>query len=153
MRRRIRERQGPMVAIDTNLLLYAFDAGAPLHARARGAIEQAQRAGDGWGVAFANLLEFWSVGTRVVDGKALASPDEALGFIRALVDAGAEIWQGGAHMPARLFTAAREAGVRGRAVYDLPIALAAMDHGARELWTNDRAFTPVPGLRVVFPLG
>jgi predicted nucleic acid-binding protein len=43
-------------------------------------------------------------------------------------------------------------GITGRHVYDLQIALAARDHGATEIWTNDRAFSTVPGLTLVNPL-
>jgi predicted nucleic acid-binding protein len=42
--------------------------------------------------------------------------------------------------------------VTGPRVFDLQIALAAIDNGATELWTHDTHFVQVPGLRVVYPL-
>ena len=37
-------------------------------------------------------------------------------------------------------------------VFDLQIGLAAFDNGAHELWTHDRRFIRVPGLRVRNPI-
>lgn len=38
------------------------------------------------------------------------------------------------------------------AILDLQIARTARDNGATEIWTHDRAFPAIPGLRVVDPL-
>jgi hypothetical protein len=40
-----------MIAIDTNLLIYAHRGGVPEHREARAAIEQAANSGRGWGIA------------------------------------------------------------------------------------------------------
>jgi hypothetical protein len=50
-----------MIAIDTNLLVYAHRARTPEHARARKAIERAAADDAGWGIAAASLTEFWAV--------------------------------------------------------------------------------------------
>ena len=44
-----------------------------------------------------------------------------------------------------------EKQVAGLRVYDMQIALTAWDNGATEIWTTDRRFTSVPGLRVSDP--
>ena len=49
-----------MIAIDTNLLVYAHRSRTPEHARARKAIARAAAGDDGWGIAVASLTEFWT---------------------------------------------------------------------------------------------
>ncbi|MBE3100212.1 MAG: hypothetical protein IMZ44_24085 [Planctomycetes bacterium] len=47
---------------------------------------------------------------------------------------------------------AADLNVTGPRIFDLPIALGALDNGATELWTHDAHFVCVPGLLVVHPL-
>lgn len=70
----------------------------------------------------------------------------------ALTAAGAQVWQPGAGLAVRLMHAAVQRNVRGPRVFDLSIALTALEAGARELWTHDRGFVSVPGLRIRDPL-
>jgi predicted nucleic acid-binding protein len=51
-----------------------------------------------------------------------------------------------------MLQAAADRNVRGPRIFDLQIALTALDNGAREVWTHDRAFVSIPGLRVHDPL-
>jgi len=52
----------------------------------------------------------------------------------------------------QLLDLAVELDVKGPRVFDLQIAVAAMASGASEIWTHDRGFTQLPGLKVVDPL-
>jgi predicted nucleic acid-binding protein len=45
-----------------------------------------------------------------------------------------------------------EHGIRGARIFDLQIALTAVEHGAREIWTHDQDVLSLPGLRVRDPL-
>ena len=65
---------------------------------------------------------------------------------------GAQLWQPGSGFGDRLLKLAAERGIRGPRIFDLQIALTAVEHGARELWTHDRDFLSLPGLRVRDPL-
>lgn len=47
---------------------------------------------------------------------------------------------------------ASERRAAGPRIFDLQIALMAVEGGARELWTHDRDFVSVPGLRVHDPI-
>lgn len=58
---------------------------------------------------------------------------------------------GKAGFPERLFAEAERRKVTGLRIYDLQIALAALDGGATELWTHDSDFLRLPGLKVVDP--
>jgi predicted nucleic acid-binding protein len=47
-----------VIAVDTNLLVYAHRSSLPEHRRARRALEQASRDPRGWGIALASVAEF-----------------------------------------------------------------------------------------------
>ena len=141
-----------MIAIDTNLLVYAHRRRTPQHGRARKAIERAAADARGWGLAVAVLPEFWSVVTHPSSVGKPSTPDQAATFVQALVDAGAMVWLPGPGFGERLLQVAADLAVSGPRVFDLQIALTAFEGGATELWTHDAAFVSVPGLRLVDPL-
>lgn len=141
-----------MVAIDTNLLVYAHRERTPQHKRARQAIERAAAAPRGWGMSAAVLPEFWSVVTHPSSEGRPSTPAQAAAFVRALTDAGALIWLPGPGFGERLLQTASALAVSGPRIFDLQIALAAFEGGATELWTHDAAFITVAGLPVFDPL-
>ena len=67
-------------------------------------------------------------------------------------DGGMLLLAQGPQFAQRLLQTATDLGVVGARIFDLQIALCALDGGATELWTHDRAFVKVPGLRVRDPL-
>jgi hypothetical protein len=141
-----------MIAIDTNLLVYAHRERTPQHKRARKAIERAAATPRGWGMAAAVLPEFWSVVTHPSSEGRPSTPAQAAAFVRALTDAGAVIWLPGPGFGERLLQTASGLAVSGPRIFDLQIALTAFEGGATELWTHDGAFITVPGLQVFDPL-
>jgi toxin-antitoxin system PIN domain toxin len=141
-----------MIAIDTNLLVYAHRSRTPEHARARKAIERAAGDAAGWGVAAASVTEFWAVATHPASEGKPSTPKQAAAFMAALVDAGAQIWLPGPGFGERLMQIASDLTVVGPRVFDLQIALTAFEGGATELWTHDAKFVKVPGLRLHDPL-
>ena len=141
-----------MIALDTNLLLYAHRARTPEHARARKAIERAAAGDGGWGMAAASLAEFWAVATHPASEGRRSTPTQAASFVRALVRAGAQIWLPGPGFGDRLLQVAIDLEITGPRVFDLQIGLAAFEGGATELWTHDARFVKIPGLRLHDPL-
>jgi toxin-antitoxin system PIN domain toxin len=141
-----------VVVTDTNLLIYAHRSGTPEHQAAQRALEAASRRADGWGIAIASVLEFWSVVTHPAARGRPSSPGEARAFIDALAEAGARLLSPGPALSARILDAAVRLGVVGPRVLDLQIAVTALDHGATELWSHDRGFVLLPGLQLVDPL-
>ena len=140
-----------MIAIDTNLLVYAHRSRTPQHRAARRAIERAAAQGP-WGFAVASLAEFWAVVTHPSSEGRPSTPAEASAYLRALADAGAEIWEPGAGFGARLAQLAVDLEVSGPRVFDLQIALTAFERGATDLWSADARFVRLPGLRLHNPL-
>ncbi len=141
-----------MIAIDTNLLIYAHRSRTPEHARARKAIERAAADDQGWGIAAASLTEFWAVATHPASAGRPSTPKQAAALIAALVKSGAQIWLPGPGFGDRLLQVAADLDVAGPRVFDLQIALTAFEGGATELWTHDTRFVKVPGLRLHDPL-
>ena len=141
-----------MIAIDTNLLVYAHRSRTPEHTRARKAIEQAAGSADGWGIAAPSLTEFWAIATHPASEGRPSTPNQAAAFVSALVKAGAQIWLPGPGFGDRLLQVAADLEVVGPRVFDLQIALTAFEGGATELWTHDTRFVKIPGLRLHDPL-
>jgi len=141
-----------LIAIDTNLLVYAHRRGVPEHQAAQAAIARAAADARGWGLALSSAVEFWHVVThpRAVGGP--AAPAVATAYIDALRRAGARLWAPGPSMWERLSRAAERHAVQGGRIFDLQIALTALDGGATEMWTHDADFVRVRGLRLRDPL-
>jgi toxin-antitoxin system PIN domain toxin len=142
-----------VIAVDTNLLVYAHRGAVPEHQAAQAALERASRERSGWGVAVACIAEFWSVVTHPKASGRPSTPDEAQRFLDALIeDGGLEVWSPGPGFGARLVQMATQLEISGPRIFDLQIALTAFDNGATELWSHDRAFVSFPGLMTRDPL-
>ena len=142
-----------MIAIDTNLLVYAHRSACPEHRAAQAAVERASAAPHGWCIPLPCLFEFWSVVTHPSAAGGASPPSLALRFIEALVvSAGAQVLRPGDAFFERCLRAAVSMKVAGPRVFDLQIGLLCLEAGATELWTHDAAFVALPGLKVRDPL-
>ncbi len=141
-----------MIAIDTNLLVYAHRSGLAEHRPARQAIELASRDERGWGITQPSVAEFWSVVTHPASVGGPSTAEQAGKFLRALWQAGGHVWGPGDGFAGRLVQVAGQLGVQGTRIFDLQIALTAFDNGAAEIWTHDKGFVVFPGLRIHDPL-
>lgn len=142
-----------MIAVDTNLLVYAHRAATPEHGRARRAIEKAAAHPRGWGIALPCLAEFWAVVTHPAAAGRPSTPSEAAAFLRELESSGgAAIWLPKPDFGRRATALAEQMGVCGHRVFDLQIALIAADAGATQLWSHDKNFAVIPGLGLVDPI-
>ncbi len=141
-----------MIALDTNLLVYAHQPGAPAHRAALKAVERACSDPRGCGIAISSVSEFWCVVTHPAVRSVTAARDAAR-FLRDLASQGGVVtWVPEAGFGERLAAVAADLGVRGAMIFDLQIALTALENGATQLWTHDARFRSLPGLRVVDPL-
>lgn len=140
-----------MIAIDTNLLIYAHRSGTAEHRSARRAIEKAIGSSGGCGIALPSIAEFFSIVTHPAVGQPSTSA-EARDFLAALEDAGVVLLGPGSSFAIRLLRIAADLDVTGPRIFDLQIALCALDGGAGRVWTNDRRFVKLPGLAIEHPL-
>lgn len=143
-----------MICLDTNILIYAHRAGAAEHAAARKAIESAASGGQGWGFALATATEFWAQVTHPRNPGGASTATQARDFLNRLAaTGGARVFMPGTRFLADLMGIAKTLHVSGPRIFDVQIALAALQGGATRLWTHDTNFVRVPGLRIEDPLG
>lgn len=141
-----------MVAVDTNILVYAYNSAADEHESARRALERLAGS-PAWGVPWIAAAEFLAVTTNPRLWSPTPTADEAVSALEVwLKTPGARLlgelpstWETFRHL-------AITARVQGRKVHDARIAAVCLDHGVSELWSLDRDFSWFPALRVRNPL-
>jgi len=142
-----------MISIDTNILIYSHRAKMPEHSRARKAMEQAARNARGCGIALPVVAEFLSVVTHPKSVGRPSTVDEGWQFLSLLQqDMGLEIWNSREDFVPRFCRLATDLAVSGVRLFDLQISLMAFENGATEMWTHDKSFVVVPGLRLHDPI-
>ena len=144
-----------MIAVDTNLLVYAHRRESRHHRAAATIMRGLAEGNDVWAVPWPCCYEFLSVVTNPRIWKERASsPEQAWGQLSA--------WTGSPSV--RLigetedFTEILERFVRrprviGGVVHDARIAAICLAHGAEELLTRDRDFSLFPELKTRDPIG
>ena len=141
-----------MIALDTNLLIYAHRAATAEHRAARGAIEAALNSPGGCGIVLPSVAEFFSIVTHPTTSGRPSPPKAATDFLASLRDSGVEDLLPGPGFASRLVQMATDLGVKGARIFDVQIGLCALDGGAAELWTHDGGFVKIPGLVIRDPL-
>lgn len=142
-----------MIAVDTQVLVYAHRADSPWHAEARDRLVALAESGRAWAIPWACVHEFISIVTH----PRLYDPPSTLDQAFDAIDAwrGSEalvlIGEGADHLD-RLRTLATRGKVKGPTIHDARIAAICLAHGVDALWTLDRDFTRFPGLRTQNPL-
>lgn len=141
-----------MIALDSNLLIYAHRSGYAEHRAASRAVEKAAASRRGWAIPAPAAVEFYSVVTHPAGSGRPSEPAEAQAFLDSLLEAGAKLLYPGDGFAGRLLRVACELRIQGRRIFDLQIALTAFEGGASEIWTHDRNFVSLPGLVARDPL-
>jgi toxin-antitoxin system PIN domain toxin len=139
-----------VIAVDTNVLVYAHRSEAPQHERAARAL--ASLAGSRWAIPWACVHEFVGV---VTNTRIFTTPTPAVTAFEALSaaqDAGAVFLGESSDHLARLAGLLAKSGAAGPKVHDARIAAVCLSHGVSELWTADRDFGYFPDLRTRNPL-
>jgi uncharacterized protein len=142
-----------VIAVDTNVLVYAHRADAPLHDVARRRVAALAEGLGAWAIPWPCLHEFVAV---VTHPRVYAPPTglpQALDQVSAWLESPTVQVLGEApgHW-LRLSDLARRGSVRGPQIHDGRIAAICLEHGVRELWTSDRDFGRFPDLRTRNPL-
>jgi toxin-antitoxin system PIN domain toxin len=141
-----------MVAVDTNILVYAFNTAAPEHEPATRALLRLSES-PAWGIPWIAAAEFMAVVTNPRLWNPTPTADDAVAALDVWLDTpGARLL---GELPSTWTTfreLATHGRVQGRKVHDARIAAVCLDHGVSELWSLDRDFSWFPQLRVVNPL-
>lgn len=142
-----------MIAVDTNILVYAHRADSAWHAPARDAVVGLAESRAAWAIPWPCIHEFLAIVTH----PRIYAPPTPIDLALAQVDAWLEMpnlallgepidyWR---HLRASV-VAGRIAGSR---VHDARIAALCTAHGIRELWSADRDFSRFTALSVRNPL-
>lgn len=130
-----------MIAVDTNILLYAHRAEVPKHARALARLVDLAEGDAPWALPVFVVGEFLRVIThpRVFDPP--HSIDEAaLAVERLLESPSVRLLSPGDRWSGLLADAMREGEARGNLVFDAQIVALCREHGVSTLLTEDRDF-------------
>ncbi|NWG30928.1 MAG: PIN domain-containing protein [Rhodocyclaceae bacterium] len=142
-----------MIAVDTNLLVYAHREDSPFHARAYAAIESLAVDPAPWAIPWPCLHEFYAI---VTHPRIYAPPtpiDLALEQIDAWLESPSLVLLGESelHWP-ELRALIAQGRISGPQAHDARIAALCLQHGVKKLWTADRDFGRFPRLNCFNPL-
>jgi hypothetical protein len=144
---------GSFIAVDTNLLVYAHNRASEWHTAAQHAIEDLAQSSAPWAIAWPCVHEFLATATNPRLFHRPEPVEAALQQVEAWMESpGLRLigeMQGHWAELSRLLRGGR---LIGGAVHDARIAAICLEHGVTELWTADRDFSRMRGLRVRNPL-
>ena len=142
-----------MIALDTNLLVYAHRNDSPFHDAAKSAVDGLVGSGAVWALPWPCLHEFISVVTSARIFKQPTPLASAFEVLRAMTDSPhARLLAEGPGYLQILQRCALAARLAGPAIHDARIAALCLHHGVRELWSADRDFSRFHELKVRNPL-
>jgi toxin-antitoxin system PIN domain toxin len=141
-----------MIAVDTNILVYAHRRDSPHYKSAALAIKRLAEDSVPWGIPWPCLHEFLSVTTNLKIFQPPTPPEAAIRQI--------ELWMESPslrllHEPAGYWKELRSAFLAGKLtgakVHDARIHAICRASGVRQLWSADRDFSRMRGLILVNP--
>jgi toxin-antitoxin system PIN domain toxin len=142
-----------VIAIDTNLLVYAHREDSDWHERAAAAVAGLAEGSHDWAIPWPCLHEFLAIVTHPRIFKTPTPAPLAIGQVEAWLES-----------PSLVVMAENEpyleglrdvlvsSRVTGARVHDARIAALCLSHGIRELWSADRDFSMFPQLKTRNPL-
>ena len=130
-----------MIAVDTNILVYAHRRDSEFHSAASARIKTLAEGKSAWAVPWPCLHEFFAISTHPKIYSPPSSRSQAIAQVDAWLESPslsvlgepAGYWQ-------RLKTMLAAGKVIGSMVHDAHIAALCAAHGVRELWSADRDF-------------
>ena len=142
-----------MIAVDTNVLVYAHRRDASWHEPAARIIRELAEGPAAWALPWPCVHEFLAIVThaRVFDPPTplAAASDQVAAWLESpgitLLAEAPGYWD----ILQPVLGAAKVSGPR---IHDARIAALCLHHGVRELWSADRDFSRFPGLTVRNPL-
>jgi toxin-antitoxin system PIN domain toxin len=142
-----------MIALDTNLLVYAHRVDATWHETAYTRIRQLAESTALWAIPWPCIHEFFAVVTHPRVYSPPTPIEKAIEQIDAWMESPSLVLLGEAdgywpHLRMLLL----KGRISGPMVHDARVASLCIQHGVRELWTADRDFSRFAGLRTHNPL-
>lgn len=142
-----------MIAVDTNLLVYAHRRDSEWYEAAFDRVRELAEGEAAWGIPWPCVHEFLAIATH----PAIHDPPTPLERALDQVDAWLEsptlvlLAERGGYWE-RLRELTDDAKASGPRIHDARVAALCLEHGVRELWSADRDFSRFPELTVRNPL-
>ncbi|MHC4873427.1 MAG: type II toxin-antitoxin system VapC family toxin [Planctomycetota bacterium] len=142
-----------MIAVDTNILVYAHRKDSEWHKEALQALLDLAESGSPWGIPWPCVHEFLSITTHpriysppTPSETAVAAIEEWLKIpsCRTLAE--------GPEYFSILKNLTEKGKIQGPMIHDARIAALCIHHGVKTLWTADRDFSRFPELQLLNPL-
>lgn len=142
-----------MIAIDTNLLVYAHREDSPWHTEALKVVMELAEGGGRWGIPWPCVHEFLAVVTHSKIYRPPTPSDIALQSMKVWLGSPSLqlLGEGIDHMT-HLEMLVLKGKISGSTIHDARIAAICLSHGVKELWSADRDFSRFPSLRIKNPL-
>jgi hypothetical protein len=142
-----------VIAVDTNILVYAFRESSPFHMAALSCLKRLAEGSHSWAVPWPCVHEFVAIVTHPRIPPAPAKLVDALAAVEAWMSSPSVVLlcESPAHW-STLKDLLESSQVQGPVVHDARVAALCVQHGVRELWSADRDFGRFAGLTVVNPL-
>ncbi len=142
-----------MIAVDTNILVYAHREDSAWHEPAYRCIEQLAQGAAPWAIPWPCLHEFLAIATHpriyLPPSPLAVATEQVAAWLEApalhLLGEVEGYWD-------RFHSLVSSALVVGPLIHDARVAALCLHHGVEELWTVDRDFSRFPELRVRNPL-
>lgn len=139
-----------MIAVDTNVIVYAHREETPQHKQAKAWLTSLAEGATPWGIPVFCVGEF----IRVVTHPRLFDPpskiDDALAALANLLESPSfEVLMPGPHYVELFSECVRQADARGNLVFDAQIAALCRESGYTTLLTLDRDFARFRGLKLL----
>ena len=142
-----------MIAVDTNILIYAHREDSPFHKASAGRIAELAEGVAAWAIPWPCLHEFLAIVTHPRIYSPPSTLEEAFNQIDAwLASPSVTLLAESTTHLATLRTLLIAGRVVGPQIHDGRIAALWRQHGVRELWTADRDFSRFSGVSAVNPL-
>jgi uncharacterized protein len=144
-----------VIAVDTNVLVYAHRREAREHQRAQEVLRGLAEGREPWGIPWPCVYEFFSVVSNPRIWKQGAStPEQVLMQLQAWIEAPTVRLLGETDGFFEVLAGlARRPRVRGPIIHDARVAAICLVHGVEKLLTRDRDFSLFPELVREDPLG
>jgi uncharacterized protein len=142
-----------MIAVDTNLLVYAHREDSPWHSVALKVLTDLAEGSATWAIPWPCIHEFFAIVTHPKIYRPASPTLVAVACIRAWMQSPTLrlLGEGPDHLD-QLERLVMHAKAVGPLVHDARIAALCASHGVRQFWSADRDFSRFPSLKLKNPL-